>query len=341
MASHNVTNADEFINACRTISSAYSVEVNVMNDIDFNDSNFYFNIDNFVYNTSGDRVLTIHGNGHTLSNIYIYPGKTFIGVGNLVMDNIKIETISDNAYILNNSYNDSTLTNCTFNAKIYNFKNSVIPFHVGNYSGSSSGDHKIINCIFNIFIASMDSSSSELPILLGSDTSGNSNRKNLFLEACIFKIRNNTDRFFTFFANRNNYGFEMLYIDNCAFFYNDVGISQPPYDKDDISYSKFIRLFYGTYPSIIKNTYFASFGSLRSGMVRPQILAITYNNPSSFISSSFFDKEKLSVFYQDSNNNARIEFPDTGYNMFACTTENCKNGSYLSSVVGYIFAEES
>jgi hypothetical protein len=341
---YNVYTVEEFIHAVDDIWSGGAEHttrvVNIKKDLDFNQSPYYFWQDYFMIINRGD--CTINGENHTISNVFIYPDKAFISVSNgskLNINDLTFELISNNAYIINeNGGGTCNYTNCIFNVKVYNFRNTLFA-----YSFSNLNVIYAVNCVYNIFINSMSNASTYRPNIISGCTDRNSYTQSSYniFEACIFKIRNSTDRPFTLFADGKSMNFSganNTQLDNCAIFYNEVGdksCTEPIYlgkTGTAITSSSGFPVMY--------NTYIASFGELGSKS-KPTLLldARSYRNLqdiNNVILSSFFDKNKIRIAF----NNTETDFPEDGYNLHSLTTAQCKDRNKLSEI-GYIFAEET
>lgn len=293
--------------------------INILNNINYNQSPYYRWMSHFLYPNTYTKIdITINGNGHTLSNIYVYPGCSFICIPSsynarvIKINDLTFEIITNNGGVL--SYvqygAEFHLENCIFNVRAYDMPGSGMFDLV-------SLNHEFINCVFNILLSSLSANSRfifhELDTTRGS-----------LYEACIFKIRNFTQRNIIVMSTAAT-----TTIDNCAFFYNDVGSVQPDYNNN----SHYLLSNRDNKNNFI-NSYIASFDYYPAMAVRPSIIlnAGYFSN----ITSSFYDVTKLNI---------RLNFTGGTYASYppyfnACTTAQCKDSAYLSSI-GYIFCEEA
>lgn len=338
----NVATAAQFVEAFNTrgTSSDTYVTVNITDDIDFNEDPYYKNKENFINTTFATsenlQKFIVNGNGHTISNIYIHPTKKFIGITNNVdavieFNNCKFEFISNNAQVIyiKSSYAVTYFNNCMFNGRLYNLDASttfwsggIMPFHI-------DANVEFTNCCFNLFITSVIGNSPNYASCFA--LGGNSNE----FESCIFKIRNNTNKYISFFENSTSSRDNLF--ENCAFFYNDTGTTKPNYTYN-IRERQAQNLCYGSDGCTINNTYFAAFGEPDN---TPIIYIGKYSNPDSRVLSSFYDKNKLIILGTNNNNAYNYQVPHDQLNigMMNLTTTECKSPAKLSEI-GYIFCEE-
>ena len=296
--------------------------INILNNINYNQSPYYRWMSHFLYPNSYNKIdITINGNGHTLSNIYVYPGYSFICIpakyantARIVkINDLTFEIISNNGRVLNyEGYGaEFHLENCIFNVRAYDIPTNGI-FNL------MARNHEFINCVFNILLSSLSTNNKTIFV----EPNTGSNIGSLY-EACIFKIRNSTQYTIIVISTQ-------MYttIDNSAFFYNDVGLAQPDYNNN----LHYILSNTADRNSFI-NSYIASFDYYPAMSTRPRIGL----NTSSFnsLASSFYDKTKLNMSVYD--NGTYTEKPPY-FN--ACTTAQCKDSAYLSSI-GYVFCEEA
>jgi hypothetical protein len=339
-----VTTAAELVAALqREISNPVDATVEIMNDIDFNNSPYYFMPNsNFInlasYSRSYDR--TINGNGHTLSNIYVYPGYSFIANSSargLKINDLTIEAILNDASLIKISTSTSDaieMTDCVFNVRCYNLGKTSAnkPFIALD---SSDYGVKIINCVFNFYISSAGSNVIEL---LDVRNTLSSIHIGLY-ESCIFKIRNATNSDIYMFNCQEGSGSDTTYgllLDNSAIFYNDVGSTQGGEVKLTTSNYKRVRL---------SNSYVASFGSLKEGFTKPVFwvsnsTATGKNAFRDFLYNSFYDKDKITLkahYYSGTYwQEATLTTED---NCADLTTAQCKDPDKLTEI-GYIFSSE-
>ena len=342
MPTVQVRTAQELKAAFKLTSYEEDNIIEILDDIDLNQSPFYFmpNSNFFEISTTFPSKyycnLIINGNGHTISNAYIYPSYSLFYIGsevaNLTLNDLKIEAITNDSRVLHIGYKKSfSINNCVFNVKCYTLANNatdytdIYPIYLSSKEGNIQ---YFTNCIFNFYVASSGSSSHGILIYCSRPYSYTNSPKYYF-EACIFKIRN--------FANNNLYlfGDRSVILDNCAIFYNYVGKNNSPSNL-------YIRYDNNGDPTKIQNTYFTSFGTATNS--KPIIYVVSVSNadenPNKYILTSFYDSDKVNCkgyYYGGSWGWATLGAAD---NCYPLTTAQCKDPNKLSEI-GYIFAEET
>lgn len=290
------------------------------------------------YGPSNGCTLIINGNGHTISNAYIYPNHSLFcidagsGVNTFTLNDLKIEAITNDSLVLRSYAPNISINNSVFNIKCYNLANTDSSSYIDRCPISimcSNNDIKYFtNCVFNFYVAS--SGSSSYSILIYCDTSNSSYQPKYYFEACIFKIRNFADN------DLNLFGCSQVTLDNCAIFYNYVGNDSP--SKLYVHHET-----HKGYSTKIQNTYFTSFGTATNP--KP-IIGVYYATsadyvPSRYILSSFYDSDKVNCKgYYYTSTGWRWETLSGTDNCYPLTTAQCKDPSKLSEI-GYIFAEET
>lgn len=337
-----VTTAAELVAALqRTISGSNPADatVEIMNDIDFNNSPYYFMPNsNFITLTSDqyqNYVRTINGNGHTLSNIYVYPGYSFIVNGNargLKINDLTIEAILNDASLIKigSTSNAIEMTNCVFNVRCYNLGKTydIKPFVASDSSSSTSGA-KIINCVFNFYISSAGSYN----VALLETSNASSTLYMVIYESCIFKIRNATNHDIYMFKCQDSSVNPGLLLDNSAIFYNIVGLTQG--GECHLTIDCKARM---------SNSYVASFGSLEEGSTKPVFWVCNSSETGEiayrqYLYNSFYDKDKITVKAMYYYSYWRETILTTDDNCANLTTAQCKDPDKLTEI-GYIFSSE-
>ena len=368
----NVTTAEELMNAIyKTRDNQYVLsdggeespyvteyKINIMNDIDMNNSPYYMWDDNFFYTNCMPRThrsgpssqedywvdFTIDGKGHTISNIYCFNNHVVFNIyidgnhGNnvanhkLTIKNLTVEAICNSSALIwvAGAYTRPNLEidSCMFNCKIYAYNVWSKPGYIYNSRLTSAfiyaniGDETytnniFVNCIFNLVIMSTQSVANNTThmclMYFNVYRQYYGGIKNTSFNGCIFKIRNNTDKALQLDYIDSARGRE--YMRNCGFFYNEEG----PYTLTQLTQ-------YLCYALKSDNTFFASFGNLRSDRQGARYII----NVNAAKTNCFYDKNKLNV-------NSDYNVVGT---MAALTTEQCKDRDKLSEI-GYIFCEES
>lgn len=249
----HVTTVDEFkaaFTAYGQWAEATTIEIDA--DLDFNNSDYYRYDGDFFTIPNNNQNITFNGNGHTLSNIYLYPNRSFI-IDNITNDvtvqfnNLKIEAITNNALIFNSVSGNTTplvrFNLCTFNVKVYSAVNPLLNI-ITKIRGEASELYGFTNCIFNLYLAgiSVDQSgdsmgSSTTPrdeffwnIIRFEHSNYNYNfNGSCIVSGCMFNIRNITTKFIMLVRPNNRSNNAKVIFDNNAIFYSDIGLEQPPY----------------------------------------------------------------------------------------------------------------
>lgn len=368
----NVTTAEELMNAIyRTRDNQYVLsdggeespyvteyKINIMNDIDMNNSPYYMWDDNFFYTNCMPRThrsgassqedywidFTIDGKGHTISNIYCFNNHAVFNINidgdhgdnvanhKFTIKNLTVEAICNSSALIwvSGTYTRPNLEidSCMFNCKIYAYNVWCRPGYVfssrltsafifTNIGSETYTNNIFVNCIFNFVIMSTQSVASNtthmclMYFYVYRQYYGGI--KNTSFNGCIFKIRNNTDKALQLDTVEGVRGRE--YMRNCGIFYNEEG----PYTLTNTTH-------YLCYVLKSDNTFFASFGNLRSDRQGARYII----NVNAAKTNCFYDKNKLNV-------NSDYNVVGT---MAALTTEQCKDRDKLSEI-GYIFCEES
>ena len=337
MPTHHVTTVAELKAAFAAYSQwAEATTIELDADLDFNNSEYYRYDGDFLTIPNNNQNITFNGNGHTLSNIYLYPNRSFIAsnityVITIQFNDLKIEAITNNALIYrsNSEANDSPLVrfnSCTFNAKVYSAVKPLF-YIVTRVRGGASELYGFTNCIFNLYLAgiSVDQSGDSM----GSGTTLNDNffwdiirfRHSNFhynfegcciVSGCMFNIRNITTKFIMLVRPSDNAGNAKVIFDNNAIFYSDIGLEQPPYyDFLDGSTARYamrqnkIMAANTMDSSMVQNCYIAQFDqykNLNPDFVKP-IFEIfnggTGSNQAGVtakITTSFYNKDSINAF---------------------------------------------
>jgi hypothetical protein len=341
----DVTTPNEFMAALERAQNNYEnspITINILNDLDFNDSNYYErDADFFItgYSSNSHSIdLTIEGNGHTISNIYLYPGRRLLlkRYGVLTISNLTFEVISNNSTIFysGSSYDTANFINVVFNVKLYSFyTNNLFDFD------GSGGTSRFERCVFNLYFNHFSTSySSTTPTISQSNIfylyRNNNYSKSCTFQACIIRIRNRTSTKLKKIFGVDSSGTN-LKLDNCAIFYNDVGPVKPSYDDSVNNIVLFASNSSQDQNTKFYNSYIAAFGTVAS-VDKPHIVYMTNCSQSNIIATmltSFYDTSKIKIdsYYSGS----AFDIPATGL-----TTAQCKDGDTLSAI-GYIFCEET
>lgn len=255
MPTIHVTTIAELKAAFTTYSQwAEATTIEIDADLDFNNSDYYRYDGDFFTIPNNNQNITFNGNGHTLSNIYLYPNRSFI-VSNInytgvtvQFNDLKIEAITNNALIYKSGSTAQDapfvrFNSCTFNAKVYSAVNPLF-FIVTRIRGDALELYGFTNCIFNLYLSgiSVDQSGSSM----GGGTTANNDffweiirfrhsnhyysfEGSCIVSGCMFNIRNITTKFIMLVKPSDNPNNAKIIFDNNAIFYSDVGLEQPPY----------------------------------------------------------------------------------------------------------------
>ena len=371
MAEFHVTTVGEFLTACGYASNN-QVTIYIDNDIDFNNSSYYERDGDFftvgrATTSASDNCITIYGQGHTFSNIYLYPNRSLFVINRMiesgfVINDLTFEIISNNASIFHGtdyckSMNVKTI-NCTFNVKCYSFFNPL--FYFTDYP-TIRFERTIFNIYINTFRADYsigtetDRRNNEYyynGTIINHRVAGSSSGTiRVQYQACIIRIRNRTNNILKaihggrYYNSSNLSANDYVKFDNCAIFYNDVGREKPVYD---ITANKYIEIIGDSWTSSnttqmtfkFLNSFIAAFDQVDPNN-KPLFLFECHRPKSTTdteILTSFFDSDKIAFKGKAS----RGYDPEDVYDLAAAalTTEQCKDPETLS-VIGYIFCEET
>lgn len=368
---YHVTTVEEFATACGK-SDGDQVTIYIDNDIDFNNSSYYERDGDFFTVGKGSGVarnncLIIYGQGHTFSNIYLYPNRSLFVINGMietgfVINDLTFEIISNNASVLYGTdyckgMNVKTI-NCTFNVKCYSFFNPL--FYFTDYPEIIRFERTIFNIYINTFRSDYT---------IGTESDRNDTKYyyngtifnhrvigssdiNVEYQACIIRIRNRTNNILkAIHGGRYSDGSHLtadddyVKFDNCAIFYNDVGREKPVYDITANKYTEIIgNNWTTTGPNKMTfkflNSFIAAFDQVDPNN-KPLFLFECHRPKSTTdteILTSFFDSDKI-IFKGKAS---RGYDPANVYDLAAAalTTEQCKDPETLS-VIGYIFCEET
>lgn len=366
MAEYHVSTIDDLFTLLKDFTDLDKT-IFIDNDIDFNDTDYWNKDANFCTIPYTDKsvlyTITINGQNHSLTNIYLYPGRSFIainaptgssstasvGLVKLNLKNIKFEVMSNSSYFIR-YIPRLDFDNCQFNMKLYGITGNTMFYCRGANIPASV---VATNTLFNIYINSTGSGFS----YTGSTNYGQvmkieyeyNGSTSLRIESSVIKIQNRTPYALGCYAKYGMFYCDGYYsqntiINNSAIFYNDVGNTKPNYSTD-MSLYKYICItnqgYTGNSPNKCMtktiNSYFASFGTPSN---KPIIAVSFYNssaNPRTEISSCFFDNDKLACYYHTGSGMTKI---DKSYGCAQLTTAQCKDPDALSEA-GFIFAEET
>jgi hypothetical protein len=367
---YHVTTVAEFATACERSRHDTDVIVYIDNDIDFNNSSYYERDADFFtvgYDGSNNKAsLIIYGQGHTFSNIYLYPNRSLFVINRmqnaagLTINDLTFEIISNNASVFYGTdycSMDVKTINCTFNVKCYSFFNPLFYF-------TSYPTIRFERTIFNIYINTFrvdytigtesDRENSEYyyngTIVNHRVGGGSYSTIRVQYQACIIRIRNRTNnilkaihggKYSSSSVNQNDH----VKFDNCAIFYNDVGREKPVYD---ITANKYIEIIGNSWsdnpPNKMTfkffNSFIAAFDQVDSNN-KPLFLFERHRPKSKTdteILTSFFDSDKIIFKGKAARGYNSADVYDLAAS--ALTTEQCKDPETLS-VIGYIFCEET
>lgn len=367
MAEYHVSTIDELFTLLKDFTDLDKT-IFIDNDIDFNNTDYWNKDANFCTIPYTDYstlyTITINGQNHSLTNIYLYPGRSFIainaptgssssakvGLVKLNLKNIKFEVMSNSSYFIR-YIPRLDFDNCQFNMKLYGIVGNTMFYCNG---ANISASVVATNTLFNIYINSTgagfsyDGNTNYGQVMI-IDTTGDGS-SSLRIESSVIKIQNRTPyalgcygRYGIFYC----YGYysQNTIINNSAIFYNDVGNTKPDYSTE-MSIYKYICITNQGYTSgssnrcLTKtiNSYFASFGTPSN---KPKIVVSFCNysaTPRTATSSCFFDNDKLDCYYFSTS--YYMSIIDKSYGCASLTTAQCKDPDALSEA-GYIFAEET
>lgn len=329
------------------------------NDIDFNDEDYYYHKDHFMYfkhdpNHHIAKTKIIDLNNKTISNIFVYTTYSFIyydmpwtaqpntysNYQNIEFKNGTFEVVLNGGSFLNYNSNDTGMsashcTNAT-NTKI-EFRNCTF-----NIKGISFGDifyistmfryMNFINCTFNLDLYQRKSSgyNSVINFSAQGDTSDLAKRQ-LSIESCQFKIRLHREAFTNVSSNikegiiigykgGGTENVQVINMNNCIFF-----ITQR-FSHSDTA----IRLL------TLKG--FASGSSLNNNFISS--LEPLYGSNKEYI-TSFVSTGGLSNKGSFFVNSDKIGISSSSYyNVYTLSEENCKSPTALAEA-GYTLANDA
>lgn len=322
------------------------------NDIDFNDEDYYYHKDNFMFfKTDGGRQKTkiINMNNKTISNVFVYGGFSFIysdmdyasqpnakdSYRNVTFKDGTFEVVLNGGSFLNMKtvgYNGATKTeytfrNCTFNIKTISFSDMFYISGIIRYCN-------FINCTFNLDLIGGESTSKI--ISMPAPTSSVSIYQLLSIESCQFKIRIHNSNIFSkkssspygaiiFLYNRSG---NTIYPNNISFNNNIVFI-------DNLTDSTNMEI------QLIMTSGFPSSSSNNVSTLNNNFIARLFNgNPITIngiwvmsgtplqTGSFFYDSEKVSLT------------SSSYYTRHALTTTECKDAAALAAA-GYSLANDA
>lgn len=337
MPTYHVTTVAELKTAFDAyISQPEPVIVEIDNDLDFNDSNYYRYDGDFFFLGENNQPFTINGNGHTLANIYLFPNRALIRyfaytVVQPTINDLKFEVVSNNASIVRHQnwigYGGDRcaqwiFNRCTFNTKIYSATNPLFVFYTP-VSGGSSAIMGFVNCIFNLYISginknqagSSDTADYYWDIFRYEHINYNYNYDGcIIVSGCMFNIRNATNKFIMLVRPNNRANNAKVVFDNNAIFYSDIGLEQPDYitfetmqyGAGDYGRNHHILPYETKDVTTIQNCYIAQFDqymNLNPDFEKPVFslfmrgIGTSTTDVGNKIMTSFYDKDKI-VAYQ-------------------------------------------
>lgn len=373
MATFHVTTAAQLkaaFDAYVTLPEPVIIEIDA--DIDYNDSDYYRYDNDFLYLGENNQPFTINGNGHTLSNIFLFPNRaliryfTYTGVLAKVND-LKIEAITNNGAILRHNqyysyqgerYGLWLFTNCTFNVKLYSMTNGLFQFFT---PGSGNADTVgFVNCIFNLYISGISTDQS------GKTLSGTNSNPTIYdaffwpiieirhynyyyswagtfiVSGCMFNIRNTTDKFFMLCRPQGNANNIRVVIDNNAIFYSDIGEVQPTYVQtlegtgDDGTGLRQHKILPSASVASYQNNYIAQFDqymSLNPDFIKPVFEIFNGSTGADLASVTSI----LNTSFYDKDKIRAVQFYNISYSWLQY---HCNEVSDLNSVLTALTTEE-
>lgn len=324
------------------------------NDIDFNDEDYYYHKDNFMFfkTDTGGRQKTkiINMNNKTISNVFVYGGFSFIysdmtyanqpnakdSYRNVTFKDGTFEVVLNGGSFLNmleisGGYREAkateyTFKNCTFNIKTISFETMFYISGIIRYCN-------FINCTFNLDLIGGQNTSKI--ISMPCPSAGSSIFQLLSIESCQFKIRIHNSNIFSkkssspygaivFLNNNTNNAYPI----NISFNNNIVFI-----DNLTDSTMEILLIMMSQFPassshqnvSTLNNNFIA--GLFSDNSITIQGIFVSSNNPLQ-TGSFFYDSEKVTLS------------SSSYYTKHALTTAECKDAAALAAA-GYSLANDA
>ena len=326
------------------------------NDIDFNDEDYYYHKDNFmffktdVYGTKKTKIINM--NNKTISNVFVYGGFSFIysdmtyanqsntkdSYRNVTFKDGTFEVVLNGGSFLNMleisggyreaKYTEYTFKNCTFNIKTISFETMFYISGIIRYCN-------FINCTFNLDLINGQVSSKIINIPAPS-AGLPSIFQLLSIESCQFKIRIHNSNIFSkkssspyaaiiclYNNTNNNYPINISFNNNIVFIDN----------LTDSTNMEILLIMTSQFPassthqnvSTLNNNFIA--GLFSGNPITIQGLWVLSGFPLT-TGSFFYDSEKVTISSSSS------------YTKYALTTAECKDAAALAAA-GYSLANDA
>jgi len=370
MANIYISTITDMKNLFENTENGQSYTATLLNDLDFNNEDFYYKLEDFfTYNYGESGVITPREvvydfNGKTLSNIYLNPGislfkikqpSTYTALSvNFTFKNGTFEIVSNSGRFI--SVNDSNMKmiyklsfkNCIFNVKLVSYDRSFFYIFMNCLKNGVATDGRLsfINCVFNIEVSGQVNQTSIANFIDFGSLTGSSYHANFNLESCEFRIK---DKSVSFAGSANgtysqgscaNYSiiniktqsnFTIQMNNNLFFLTNYTSNPSTDYTINSQTYTdKIYKLLYIYGDKVKANNNF--FATLGTNSRPFNIVFYNYMSSSSSSFSLFYDKDKLGELGVYHYNSSNVLVP--------LTTQQCKDPDALEAA-GYIFAHES